>query len=310
MTGEQGETNASPSPRVQGVMRHVVAHPLHFAWRVVKSFRRNQGLLLSGAVAYYTLLSMVPMLSLFLVLLSHIFDTGRLLAVLSQALRALLPGDPQWLTNELMLFLEHRDVIGVFGFAVMIFFSSFAFTVLENAMAVIFHHRVRKERRHFVTSALIPYVFIAVLGLGMLLVTVISGLVQSVRSGRLALGDRIVELDAIGAASVYALGVAGLILMLTAIYLVMPVGKISFRHALIGGATAGVLWEISRHVLVWYFSTLSFVSVLYGSLATAIVALVSLEFAGAIVLLGAQVIAEYERVGRELTRGHDVTRAS
>ena len=133
-------------------MLHVVAHPAHFAWRVVKSFRKNQGVLLSGAVAYYTLLSMVPMLSLFLVLLSHLVDTGRLLAVIGQAMRALLPGDPRWLTSELSLFLEHRDVVGVFGLLVMVFFSSFAFTVLENAMAVIFHHRLRRERRHFVTS--------------------------------------------------------------------------------------------------------------------------------------------------------------
>jgi YihY family inner membrane protein len=86
----------------------------------------------------------------------------------------------------------------------------------------------------------------------------------------------------------------------------MPVGKISFRHALIGGVVAGVLWETLRHLLVWYFSTLSFVSVIYGSLATAILALLSLEIAGVIVLLGAQVIAEYERVGRELVRGHRV----
>ena len=86
-------------------------------------------------------------------------------------------------------------------------------------------------------------------------------------------------------------------MILTSFYLVMPVGKLSLRHALVGGITAGVLWELMRHLLVWYFSTLSFVSVIYGSLATAIVALLSLEVAGMILLLGAQVIAEYERFG-------------
>ena len=59
--------------------------------------------------------------------------------------------------------------------------------------------------------------------------------------------------------------------------------------------TAGLLWEVVRHVLVWYFSTLSVVSLVYGSLATAIVFLLSLEIAGLILLFGAQVIAEYER---------------
>jgi membrane protein len=66
---------------------------------------------------------------------------------------------------------------------------------------------------------------------------------------------------------------------------------------LLGGATAALLWEITRHVLVWYFSTLSQVNVVYGSLTTAIVVLLSLEIAATLLLLGAQVISEYERIG-------------
>ena len=60
---------------------------------------------------------------------------------------------------------------------------------------------------------------------------------------------------------------------------------------------ATALWEITRHVLVWYFGTLSQVTVVYGSLTTAIVVLLSLEIAAALLLLGAQVIAEYEEIG-------------
>ena len=44
------------------------------------------------------------------------------------------------------------------------------------------------------------------------------------------------------------------------------------------------------------FFTLSVVGVVYGSLATTIVGLLSLEIASIILLLGAQVIAEYERL--------------
>ena len=87
----------------------------------------------------------------------------------------------------------------------------------------------------------------------------------------------------------------GEVLVLTSIYLVMPVGRLAPRHALIGGATATLLWEVTRHVLVWYFSTLSQVKLVYGSLATSIVVLLSLDIAAMVLLLGAQVIAEYER---------------
>jgi len=90
--------------------------------------------------------------------------------------------------------------------------------------------------------------------------------------------------------------------VLTSVYLVMPVGRLRISHALIGGVTAAVLWEITRHVLIWYFATLSQVSVVYGSLTTAIVVLLSLEIAATLLLFGAQVISEYERLGREPAR--------
>ena len=94
------------------------------------------------------------------------------------------------------------------------------------------------------------------------------------------------------------LGLAGEVFVLTSVYLVMPVGRLSLRHALIGGVTAALLWELSRHALVWYFGTLSQISTVYGSLTTAIAVLLSLELAAALLLLGAQVISEYERIGK------------
>jgi YihY family inner membrane protein len=98
----------------------------------------------------------------------------------------------------------------------------------------------------------------------------------------------------------YLLGVAGEIFILTSIYMVMPAGRPSLLHALMGAIAATILWELTRHVLVWYFATLSQVGTVYGSLTTAIVVLLSFELASTLLIFGAQVIAEYERIGREL----------
>jgi len=45
-------------------LRWVISHPFTFLWRVLVGFRANQGMLLSGAVAYYSLLSIIPLLIL------------------------------------------------------------------------------------------------------------------------------------------------------------------------------------------------------------------------------------------------------
>jgi YihY family inner membrane protein len=179
----------------------------------------------------------------------------------------------------------------------MLFFSSLAFTVLENAMSVIFHHRVAIRRRRFLVSALLPYCYILLLGVGLLLATLVAGVLQAIGTERVDVLGRSWSLGGVSGALLYLLGLAGEIFVLTSIYLVMPVGRLSLRHALIGGVTAALLWEITRHVLVWYFATLSQVTVVYGSLTTAIAVLLSLELAATLLLLGAQVISEYERLG-------------
>lgn len=273
--------------------------PGRFALRTLKSFRANQGLLLAGAVAYYALLSIVPLLILIVIALSHLIDQAELLQTIGRYLEWLVPGHAQPIIAELASFLAHRDVLGWVLLATMLFFSSLAFTVLENAMSVIFMHRVAIRRRHFLVSALLPYCYILFLGIGLLLMTLVSGMLEAVGQQSILLLGHAWSLDRVSGALLYALGLAGEIFVLTSVYLIMPVGRLSLRHALIGGVSAALLWEITRHVLVWYFATLSQVNVVYGSLTTAIAVLLSLELAATLLLFGAQVISEYEQLGKK-----------
>lgn len=275
----------------------ILAHPLAFTLQVIKGFRANQGLLLAGAVAYYALLSIVPFLMLAVVALSHFIDQAELLETLHRYLGMLVPGQSQPIVDEVAHFLANRDLITWVLGATMLFFSSLAFTVLENAMSVIFIHRVAVRRRHFLVSAVLPYCYILALGVGVMIVTLVAGALEVLGRESVWLFGVEWSLDGISGVLLYLLGLSGEILVLTSIYLVMPVGRLSLWHALVGGVSAALLWEIARRVLVWYFSTLSQVNVVYGSMTTAIVVMFSLEIAATLLLLGAQVIAEYERVG-------------
>jgi YihY family inner membrane protein len=272
-----------------------VRQPVRFLLQVLRNFRANQGMLLSGAVAYYTLLSIIPMFALILVGLSHFIDEQQLYTTILTNLKLVIPGHAERVAGQVWGFLKRRELVGIFGILFMLFFSSMAFTVLESAMAVIFSHRVRKLRRHFLISAIIPYAYIFLLGLGLLVVTLVAGALDALKHTHIIIFGWDLSLEATSRISLYLSGMVGMVIMLTSLYMVMPVGRISVRHALIGGVTATVLWELIRHILVWYYSTLSLVNVIYGSLATAVVALLSIEVAVVILLLGAQVIAEFDR---------------
>jgi YihY family inner membrane protein len=272
-----------------------------FLLRVVRGFMRNQGLLLSGALAYCTLLSIVPMSILFLTGLSHFIAEDQLLRTLSTYTGMVIPGYAAILAEQVQVFLEHRQAVGIIGFLAMLFFSSMAFGVLQSALSVIFFHPVRISRRNFLISAVIPYVYVLSIGLGIVVVSFITGALETLEKRQLILFGWSVSLEATSRIVLYILGVISEVVLLSSIYLLLPTVRTTFRHAVIGGVTATILWEIIRHALIWYYSTLSMVNIIYGSFATAVVALLITEAAALILLLGAQVIAELERKTNELT---------
>ena len=56
--------------RIPARARTILRNPLAFSLQVVRAFQANQGLLLAGAVAYYALLSIAPLLILIVIALS------------------------------------------------------------------------------------------------------------------------------------------------------------------------------------------------------------------------------------------------
>ena len=274
----------------------MVKHPARFALQVLRAFRANQGLLLAGAVAYYALLSIVPLLILIVIALSHFLDQAELLATLGRALEWVAPGQSKAVVKELANFLETRPAIGWVLAGTMLVFSSLAFAVIESAMSVIFMHRLAVRKRRFLVSALIPFGYIFFLGLALLVGTLISAGLDSIGRESIVILGHNWSLGGVSGFLLYVVGVVLEILLIASVYLVMPFGRLPILHALIGGATAGILWEGIRHGLVWYFGTISQVGVVYGSLTSAIVVLLSFEIAATLLLLGAQVIAEYERL--------------
>lgn len=265
-----------------------------FLLRVAQGFMRNKGFLLAAAVAYYTLLSIVPLSILALIVLTNFIEEQQLIHTLSIYLEMVIPGYAATLTEQVRSFLENRKVVGFIGLFGMLFFSSLAFSMLENAMSVIFAQRVTVQRRTFFISAIIPYLYIIVMGVGIVLVSIIVGAIETVESRYVSLFGWNLNLGGTTGVALYILGIIGEILLLTSLYLVMPTVRVRFRYALIGGVVAAILWEIIRRLAVWYYAAISMVNVIYGSISITIIALLSIEVITIILLLGAQVIAELE----------------
>src|SRR5205814_8202148 len=101
----------------------------------------------------------------------------------------------------------------------MVFFSSLAFTVLQNAISVIFLHRVAIRRRHFLISAVIPYCYIVFLRLGLLLMTLVSGSLRAVGVESIDFLGLSCSLRGVSGLLLYLWRFMGEIFVLTSIYL-------------------------------------------------------------------------------------------
>jgi len=270
-------------------------HLLRFMLQVIRGFLNNQGFLLSAAVAYYTLLSIVPLSILAITVLTNFIDEQPLLQTLSTYLEMLVPGYAATLTGQVQAFLKNRNLISVFGFFGLLFFSSLAFSMLEKAMSVIFFQPVHAKRRNFIFSAIIPFIYMVLMAIGIVLVSFIVGAIETLESNHSTFLGWGLNLGGATGTALYVLGIAGEVLMFTSIYMIMPEIRVKFSHALVGGITAAFMWEIIRRILVWNYTVISMVNVIYGSIAITVVALLIIEVVAIILLLGAQVIAELER---------------
>ncbi len=270
----------------------------HFTWRVLCAFVRNRGVLLAGGVGYNVMLSIVPLLALLGVLLTHIVDEQQLLGVIAIQAQHLTPAHADILIDAVRALLDSREAIGNFGIVVLLVFSSFAFRMLEDAMGIIFHQPDNPIRRSAWVSALLPYAFMLVLGSGILSLTLLVSATSAINELLLVIFGHGLPLAGLSVSLLNLLSFIGVFVLFSGIYKVLPVVRISLHRAVVGGFVAALLWEGVRLLLIFYFAQVSFVNAVYGSLATLIVVLISLEVGAIILLLGGQVIAELEHSHR------------
>jgi membrane protein len=269
---------------------------IRFASRVLRDFfLRNHGLLLTAAVSHNMMLSLIPLSAVLLVVFSHFIDQSLLLGTITNEVSLIAPGFAPMLTEVLEGFLRSRQVIGWIGLFSLFAFSSLAFRVMEDAMAIIFQRPLTPLKRKFWVSALMPYFFVVIVAVGLIVITAANAIIDAQSSKHLAFFGVDLYLHQYLNRLIYLTGLLGLVLLFTLFYKIMPVVKVSFRRAIAGGLTATILWELVRHLLVSYYTKVSIVNVLYGSMATIIIVLLIMESVALILLLGAQVIADLQR---------------
>lgn len=240
------------------------------------TFRRahRDGLLItSSALAYVTILSMIPLLAAFAFVGARVFT-----AYQEQSLEffvQVLPYHEAPVTEQLEQFLaQARDLE---GWSILAFFATslFAFGTVEETINRIWKvGRRRPFRVRFLSFTLLVF-------WGPVLIGATYSLFLFLRQ---RFGPELVE----SSVTVSLLPFLGALVGLTMLYWLVPYTAVSFRCALTGGLAAAILLELLRLSFGLYVGLLTNPTAVYGRFAFLLFFAISIQLTWAIVLYGSE----------------------
>lgn len=245
-------------------------------------------LLTASALAFVTVLSLIPLLTAFSFIGTRVFQQypQRTMEVVVQ----ILPYSEETVVDKLGEFLDQAETLHGFGLAVFVTTALLAFSTVEESLNRIWNV---SKRRPFKVRLLS---FLLLLFWGPLLIGVtfssLIALRQSPALRRLFQESLLLNL----------LPLAATIVGLTTLYWLVPYTPVRLRNALAGGLLAAILLEMLRTGFAAYVQFFRGVNVVYGSFAFGLLFMLSIELTWMIVLLGSEAAytAQHFRV---LSRG-------
>ncbi|MEZ5314064.1 MAG: YhjD/YihY/BrkB family envelope integrity protein [Thermoanaerobaculia bacterium] len=251
---------------------------LAFLHRLFRKANQDSVPLRSSALAFSTLLSLVPLLAVISTFIAQGFreSDGKVIDLLVE----LLPYREESIEKAIYSFVGQADALSNLGLLGFLVASLSAFFGVESA----FHRIWRVEGRRQLGRRLVS--FSILLFWGPLLIgagySLLLWLRQHARVGGFGIGSMLVQL----------IPVATTFIGLAMLFWLIPTRKVLIRHAAIGSlvATVGLeLLKVGFRVYVEHFTAAS--RVVYGGFVFALLFVISLQLAWWILLMGCEVAA-------------------
>ncbi len=251
-----------------------------FMYRVMQRFLADGGLERAGSLAYTTLLSLVPLMTVVFAILSAFPIADKVSDIVQDFIfQNFMPASGEVVHQYLLEFSSKASRLSGVGFLALLVVAIMLMATIDKTFNAIWE--VRRKRR-----ALSKFlVYWAILSMGPVLVGV-SVLVTSY----------LVSLPMISEATASGMGRTLLAwvptltsgVAFTLLYWLVPNRPVKLWHALLGGAVAAVLFELTKQGFAWYLTTFPTYEAIYGALAAIPIFLLWIYLSWLVVLLGAE----------------------
>jgi membrane protein len=263
---------------------------LSFLSNVFDTFRRRGCPSLAASLAFYSLLSLFPMVFMLLYGISFIVSQEVIgYQFLLGFLKGFLPSMGERLARDIQRVAEQDQVRWVV-FLAFGWFSALVFYELDYAMNTVFG---TAAKRHPLVSTLVAVALVWMLGF----LTLISFVATQAIELLTAYAPRLWGLDLVAIAAhdfllTYSLPFLLAFVSVTCLYRYLPHQRPTWKDATIGGAAFSLLWVSAKALFVTYLEDAAVYTQLYGSLLEVVLLMLWVYYSSALVLLGAVVTQE------------------
>jgi membrane protein len=254
---------------------------------IARAFLRHGCASLAASLAFFSLLSLFPLVFLLLYGLSFVVHQDVIgEQVLLSFLKGFLPSLGEHIAKEL-----HRvsalETVRWAVFLTFVWFGTLVFYELDYALNVVFEST---WRRHPLISTGIAVASLAATGLMLLLSFGATQIVNFLTE----YAPRLWGLDLLALAAhdlflAYTLPFTLAFLVVTGLYRLVPRRRPQWREAMIGSLTFSLLWIAAKLLFVTYSTYATVYAHLYGSLLEIILLLLWVYYSAALLLIGAVV---------------------
>jgi len=280
---EPGEVVRSiPEKGVRGLFKALI--------QAVMNFMEDDGTLWAAAVAYYSLLSAVPLVLALASIASFFIDRQWAVEQATALLGDYVPQGAGRIREIVLQAFAQRESVGLFSILAFFWSGSRVFGALTKALNNAFNV---EDSYSFLRRTMLELTMAITIGLFF-----IAALVSNVVLNLLIGVFRFLP-DGQEQASVIASEGASVLLLLVAfflVYKVVPRRPVQRRAALAGSITATVLFALARPLFLRYVEQFANYSEIYGPLAIVIILVFWSWLSAVILLYGGEVTAQVEEM--------------
>lgn len=260
---------------------------IRFIFGILKTFQRQGCTSLAASLAFFSLLSLFPLVFLLLYGISFLVSQD---VIGEQFLLSFLKGFLPSLGERLAEELHRISVLESVRWAVFLSFAWFGalvFYELDYALNVVFEST---WKRHPLISTAISVASLSATGLLLIISYVATQIVNFLTSYVPQLwGLDLVALAAHDFLLTYTIPFGLAFLTVTGLYRFVPRRPPQWREAMIGGMTFGLLWVAAKLLFVTYSGYATVYVRLYGSLLEIVLMLLWVYYSAVLLLFGAVV---------------------